>query len=195
MEFNLKTNIILATLIFISFLLIGHNIYTRQIDKMDETRARLEIERRKNEICARIRKIQLEMQKYKDRIPVGRDIPWIVSEITSIARRANLDIHIIEPRPIKKRRFHAILPVTLKVAGSYHQLGRFVSKLESSEKFIKVDEMKLQSLGSRILEKRPMIEPGDEARADLFTGRQVFNPAGEMLADITFIISTMYLVE
>ncbi len=195
MKFDLKTNIILATLIFISFLLIGHNVYTRQIDKIDETQARLETEQRKTEIHTRIMKIQLEMQKYKDRIPVGRDIPWIVSEITSVARRANLDIHIIEPQPIKKRRFHAILPITLRVTGSYHQLGRFVSKLESSEKFIKVDEMKLQSLGSRILEKRPMIERRDEVRADLFAGRQVFNPAGEMLADIIFTISTMYLVE
>lgn len=70
------------------------------------------------------------------------------SMIVFLSQSANqCDVHIttIKPREIEKKEQHTELPIELTLTTTYHKLGRFINRIETSDQVIKIKYLKITS--------------------------------------------------
>ena len=97
--------------------------------------------------------LQLNKKKdyYEKRLPSKKEIPSILEHLSSAAKELN--VKIIEIRPIEQDKEDALsmpslyykVPILLRAECGYHQLGRFLSKLESADRFMKISDIEIMA--------------------------------------------------
>jgi len=58
-------------------------------------------------------------------LPDTKEIPDLLSNISSLGREAGLDVVQFKQRPEKFEEFYAEVPVDILVRGTYHQVASF----------------------------------------------------------------------
>lgn len=156
-----KIIIITCLLLFIVAIFIGYNyIYLPQIQRIEDKKNQLMEEIEKNKIAYKIYDLQQEVGKYMRHFPESLDTSWLMSRVSQKVRRSGVEFLSIKPKDIKHFEDYYIIFVNLKLKSSYHELGRFISELESSEDFLRVKSVKIsrphktwdKSKGASILE-------------------------------------------
>ncbi len=87
-----------------------------------------------------------ELGKIRKKMSVIRESSLFLAEVAKIAGQLNLKLKAISALPREKRNEFIKLAVSLEVDTTYHELGVFVSKLESNEVFMSVEKMDLSSV-------------------------------------------------
>lgn len=85
-----------------------------------------------------------EIERLRKRFPQNLETEWLLREISRLAEEAHLQLTTILPTSPKKVlgvEEVMTLSVALEFTASYHQLGKFLSILESAPVFIRVDEL------------------------------------------------------
>lgn len=97
------------------------------------------VQRRLNDLKKRI-------GSYENRLPQKKEIPSLLQYLSEIAAESGVKITSIEPvkeiAPAGSKDYTEI-PIALSAKCGYHQLGTFISKLESSPRFMKVSNIKI----------------------------------------------------
>jgi len=105
-------------------------------------------------------------QKFKEAalvIPDTKEIPSLLSSISSEGSRAGLDIVTFVPSGETARDFYAEIPVALSVTGTYHNVGYFLDTISKLPRIVNV---------SKVTMGNPKLTDGEmliEARLDLVT--------------------------
>ncbi len=106
-----------------------------------------------NKIVA-LRKLEL----YRKRVSEDRDASWLLEEVSNMASESKVEVSSIEEGSPEDRGLYKRLYVTVDTYSTYHQLGVFLSKIESQEDFIRVEELNMKRLdmeeGFEALSKR-----------------------------------------
>jgi Tfp pilus assembly protein PilO len=76
------------------------------------------------------------------KLPKNKDINWLLVKVRNEIKAENLDIISINPVTIEQHKFFYLLPVEIQVKGSYHQIGRFIAKLEN-EGGLRIDSIEM----------------------------------------------------
>lgn len=72
------------------------------------------------------------------------DTSLLVESLNQMAKESGLKLTSVSPLdPVRDENYEK-LPLRLEAEGGYHELGRFISKVESSAKLIKVSEATIQ---------------------------------------------------
>ncbi len=103
-------------------------------------------ERDKNVLVAKIKALNDHLKVYKKRIPEGRGVSWLLAEVSDMAAKENIDITSVKPGSPEDRGLYTRLYVTMDIVSNYGQLGRFMARIESSEKFIRVESVKTERI-------------------------------------------------
>ncbi len=106
------------------------------------------------------------MELYRRRLAPEQDVVWLLRTVGELANEADIHLSTISPQPPKHRGEFTQVSVSLRLTASYHQLGQFLSRLESAEHLLRVDKLNLSPKAS-----------GD----------------GASEADVDLVVSTMYL--
>lgn len=69
-------------------------------------------------------------------LPTEKEVPGLLDDITLLGTESGLDIGRIALAPEKKKEFYIELPINIKVEGSYHQLGTFVSGIAALDRIV-----------------------------------------------------------
>jgi type IV pilus assembly protein PilO len=93
----------------------------------------------------------VEMQQMYDKvlheIPANNKIPELVSEISKEATAEGLKYELIRPgASISKDNLFMELPVSLKLIGSYHGFGRFLSRLAALDRVLTVHDFTITKI-------------------------------------------------
>ena len=79
----------------------------------------------------------------------GEDkIPNFLSSLTDIANEHKVKLMSINPAKLKisdKTSVYTEYPIALGIKGGYHQIARFVNKLENLERFVKINHISIAS--------------------------------------------------
>jgi Tfp pilus assembly protein PilO len=85
---------------------------------------------------------------YERKLPVEKEVPAVLEFLSQAARK--MDVRITEIKPVDQDKdepgIHSLyyrIPILLKAECGYHQLGRFLNKLESADRFVKIDDIKI----------------------------------------------------
>lgn len=87
--------------------------------------------------------------QYEKTLPTEDGIPGLLESLSEMAKNANMRIAGIVPIehkvPEAGNRVYKEIPITITAKAGYHELGRFLSALESSDRFMKVTDMEIRA--------------------------------------------------
>ncbi len=123
---------------------------------MNMNKMRADLKRAEADI-AEIPKFKNDIRTYEDKVtyyekmlPAEREIPSLLQSLSEMAKNSNVKIIGITPTVMEgeKGTIYQELPILISAKSGYHELGRFLSSLENSERFIKVADISIRSNSS-----------------------------------------------
>lgn len=84
-------------------------------------------------------------------LPNKTEVPELLIDITQTGLGRGLQFDLFQPRNKRVADFYAELPVNIRVRGTYHQLGQFVSDVAALPRIVTIDDLVLSPGGGNIL--------------------------------------------
>jgi type IV pilus assembly protein PilO len=78
-------------------------------------------------------------------LPTTKEIPDLLSNISSLGRESGLEIMQFKQRPEQFEDFYAQVPVDIVVRGAYHQVGAFFDKVGRMARIVNVTNVAIKS--------------------------------------------------
>jgi type IV pilus assembly protein PilO len=100
--------------------------------KIEEHRAQLAETERKFKLAAIL-------------IPEEKEIPSLLTNISSLATNSGLEVLTFRPRPEVSHEFYAEIPVDIQVKGSYHNFGYFLYQVSKLSRIVSVANIRMGS--------------------------------------------------
>jgi len=115
---------------------------------IEEDQATLEQQRVKvngrDEEEKRIRDLQADVKRAEARLPEGREIADLLSNIAASARAAGLDLTLFRQKPESYSEFYADVPVQMEMRGTYHELAAFMDRVKRLDRIVNVADIQLK---------------------------------------------------
>ncbi len=99
------------------------------------------------------KKIKAEMQKSEkdyrhvmEALPEKEEIPALLAGISQAGRDVGLEFLLFQPKAEIKKDFYAEIPVSIQLAGSYHNVGLFFDKVSNLPRIVNMKEIKIRPL-------------------------------------------------
>ena len=80
-------------------------------------------------------------------LPTDKEVPGLLEDITAIGKNAGLDINSIALEAERKSQFYVELPISIQVAGTYHQMGEFVSGVAAIKRIVTLHDYSIRPGG------------------------------------------------
>lgn len=139
---ELQQIFIIGAFVFLVLFFIGaknlHKYHIMEILNIKKQRRRVELE---NSVAAQLSKLK----KIKEEITIVNESSRFLAEIAKMSGQLNLKITSISAVPIEKRDEFIKLGVNLEIDTNYHEMGVFMSKLESAQLFVTVEKLEMLS--------------------------------------------------
>jgi type IV pilus assembly protein PilO len=72
-------------------------------------------------------------------LPGRTEVPNLLVDISQVGVGAGLEEKLFQPSPEIKKDFYAELPIKIRLTGSYHQMGQFVSGIAALPRIVTLD--------------------------------------------------------
>ena len=92
---------------------------------------------------AEYEKILVTLNKALGELPLKKEIPSLLTSIGDLAKEKGLEILRFKPSGETVKGFYAEVPVTLKLAGSYHQAAAFFDAVSKMERIVNIQGLTL----------------------------------------------------
>ncbi len=89
-------------------------------------------------------KMKLAEAKYKiamKALPDKKEIPSLLTDITESGKEAGLEFLLFQPESEINKDFYAEIPVSIKVAGNYHNVGLFFDKVSRLSRIVNIKDI------------------------------------------------------
>ena len=93
-----------------------------------------------------------KVEWYEKKLPVEQEIPNLLENLSDMAKASNIKITSIMPAPAapennaqRQSKMYQEIPIRITARSGYHELGRFLSNLENSNRFMKVTNIGIKS--------------------------------------------------
>jgi len=143
---NKYKNKILNIAIVILALIIANNIYKSQNRTLESLKENKDIEMKKNTVLGDIDRLEGRINSYKNLFN-KKDVSLIMNTIRGLAKDTN--IKIISLRPQKEKDYPVYIKYSFDLvmnARDYHQIGKFISKIEGSPDIYMIDNINIRPL-------------------------------------------------
>ena len=77
-------------------------------------------------------------------LPGKTEVPNLLVDISQVGVGAGLEEKLFQPTAEVKKDFYAELPIKIKLTGSYHQMGEFVSGIAALPRIVTLHEMNIR---------------------------------------------------
>jgi type IV pilus assembly protein PilO len=108
-----------------------------RIDRARKAAATAGMDDRASAVAALDRDLKLAMTQLPDK----KEIPDLLSAISTLARDSGLDILIFRQKPETYQEFYARVPVEMEVRGTYHQVAGFLDRVGRLDRIVNVSEL------------------------------------------------------
>lgn len=115
------------------------------------------IDKYKNDISM----FEEKVDRYEKMLPAEQEIPSLLESLSTIAKNSNIKIVGITPTALRegsgaRDRVYQEIPILISAKSGYNELGRFLSSLENSDRFMKVADIEIRS--NRVMPKKHDVE-------------------------------------
>jgi len=77
-------------------------------------------------------------------LPGKTEVPNLLVDISQVGVGAGLEEKLFQPSPEVKKDFYAELPIKIKLTGSYHQMGEFVSGIAALPRIVTLHDISIK---------------------------------------------------
>ncbi|MFH0839152.1 MAG: type 4a pilus biogenesis protein PilO [Candidatus Omnitrophota bacterium] len=142
LKLDQSTTIVISIVLFSVVFLIWKQFIFR-IEKMESDKLVQEMER--IEFRNDVGNLNDVILSYEAKMPRVSDVSWLLNKVVEIADKAQIRLTFFEPLPSEALDRYAKVAVRVKTSITYHDLGRFVSMIESADRFIKIDGINMKN--------------------------------------------------
>lgn len=136
----------------------------KQFAELKDQHAKLQAEvEEKTKIANNLPKIQkeyndlnLELERALTELPNSKEIPSLLTSITTTGKNAGLDFLVFKPKPEVKKDFYAEVPVDITVYGSYFSVANFFAAVANLPRIVNitnVDFAEVKNVNNRMMTK------------------------------------------
>jgi type IV pilus assembly protein PilO len=95
---------------------------------------------------AKLKDAEMEFKIVTKKLPEKKEIPALLSSVSQSGRDAGLEFLLFQPESEKNQDFYAEIPVSMKVAGNYHNVALFFDKVARLSRIVNIDDIKMDSI-------------------------------------------------
>lgn len=113
---------------------------------------------KKKELAINLEAYRQQMVEMQERfgvmlrqLPDRTEVPELLIDITQTGLGRGLQFDLFQPRNKRVADFYAELPINIRVRGTYHQLGEFVSDVAALPRIVTIDDLALSPGGGEQL--------------------------------------------
>ncbi len=119
--------------------------------------------------------VQMEqmLKQMLRQLPSKNEMPDLIVDISQTALATGINNELFEPQPETKREFYAEKPINLRMVGSYHQFGAFVSGVASLPRVV------IMTMHNISLKPRSPTDPALELKGTVRTYRYLSEDEAE----------------
>lgn len=137
-----NTAVIISVVIFIAtFLIWKQFIYRVEKEESDK----LSLEMQKVEFRNEVGKLKSVLESYEGKIPRINDVSWLLDKVVEIADKAHIRLTFFEPMGSENYDKYTRVAVRIKIFTTFHDLGIFIGMIESSNRFIRINGIKVSN--------------------------------------------------
>jgi type IV pilus assembly protein PilO len=94
---------------------------------------------------AEVAQLDGDLRKAVSQLPDTKEIPDLLSNVSSLGRESGLEIMQFKQRPEQYADFYAEVPVDISVRGTYHQVASFFDKVGRMARIVNVSDVNIKS--------------------------------------------------
>jgi len=146
----LAVTIILITALYYSFLYSPRaDAVAKLSDSVEIARNEKTVKTQKAANLSRLRqdlqRLDAELKKAIAQLPDKKEIPELLSSISSKAQESGLDILLFRPRAEAFQEFYAEVPVDITVKGNFHNTVNFFDEVGRMDRLVNIDNIGLKN--------------------------------------------------
>lgn len=145
---------ILAVIVVLEVVAFYFMVYAPKIDEYNDLNNQLQslqgqvaqktkiansLERFKQEYA----KAQEQLRRALEKLPDKKEIPSLLTSISTLAKDQGMDILLFRPGGETKRDFYAVVPVSLDMTGTYHETAMFFDSIGKLTRIVNVQNFSL----------------------------------------------------
>ncbi len=96
-----------------------------------------------NAYRAQLKEIEESFGAMLRQLPDKTEVAALLVDVSQTGLAAGLEFELFQPMPEVKKDFYAELPIRIRVVGSYHEFGEFVSGLAALPRIVTVHNVKI----------------------------------------------------
>ena len=128
--------IVLAVTIF-----FGYKIFLSDAREAQGVREQIEQELERGDRLTQLEAAFGVVESYREVLSPEREGVWLIRTVGKLAQEAGVHLSAVNPRRPRHFGEFTQLSVSLRLTASYHQLGHFISRIESAEHFLRVEQL------------------------------------------------------
>jgi type IV pilus assembly protein PilO len=152
--FPIRAGVVAICFVLVAVLLFYFFVYSKQQPILDQVRSEeVTLRRTFEDKHRKAVNLAVYQQQLADiersfgallrQLPGKTEVPSLLVDISQVGVAAGLEEKLFQPSGEIKKDFYAELPIKIKVIGSYHQMGEFVSGIAALPRIVTLDEMKI----------------------------------------------------
>ncbi len=99
-----------------------------------------------------MKEAEIEFLRVKKSLPEGKEIPSLLISISRSGHEAGLEFLLFERKDAVSKEFYAEIPIAIRVAGSYHNVGGFFDKVAKLNRIVNIRNIKMIATDSGVKE-------------------------------------------
>ena len=77
-------------------------------------------------------------------LPNKTEIPALIVDISQTGLAAGLEFELFKPESERRKEFYAEKPITIKVHGTYHEIGEFISGIAALPRIVTIHDISIK---------------------------------------------------
>ena len=121
------------------------------VDSLDVWNRKAQAETAKNNektLLQQAARSEQSLQIMRQLVPTGNEVPTLLEQVSTAARRVGLDVGEIQPQPVTPGDQFDTYRYSLKVMGDYHSIAEFLTNVGSLTRIITPVNLKLSLPGN-----------------------------------------------
>jgi len=82
-------------------------------------------------------------------LPGKTEVPSLLVDISQVGLAAGLQEKLFQPAPEIRKDFYAELPIKIRLTGSYHQFGSFVSGIAALPRIVTLNDIQISPVDAK----------------------------------------------
>jgi type IV pilus assembly protein PilO len=98
---------------------------------------------------AQLKDIERSFGALLRQLPGKTEVPNLLVDISQTGLAAGLEEKLFQPAPEQKRDFYAELPIKIRLSGSYHEFGEFVSGIAALPRIVTLHDIEIKPVDTK----------------------------------------------